>query len=99
MLIKIHIQDYFCVIAPFPNNPNPAEDKDPTRDMDISCQGLMWYARPQLYLNCTVCPAGHTANKHSHIELSLVFFSTLEPINITVILIGSTAAQSVDHDG
>ena len=29
MLIKIHIHDYFCVIAPFPNNPNPAEDLDP----------------------------------------------------------------------
>ena len=30
-----------CVIAPFPNNPNPAEDFDPTRDVDISGQGLM----------------------------------------------------------
>ena len=47
-------QDCVCLIAPFPNNPNPAEDFDPKRDMDISGQGLMWYARPQLFFNCTV---------------------------------------------
>ena len=51
--------------------------------MDISGQGLMWYARPQLFFNCTVCPTGQRARKHRHMELSLVFFSTFEPINIT----------------
>lgn len=51
--------------------------------MDISGQGLMWYARPQLFFNCTVCPTGLKAKKSRHMELSLVFFSTFEPINIT----------------
>ena len=51
--------------------------------MDISGQGLMWYARPQLFFNCTVCPTGQRARKHLHTELSLVFFNTFEPINIT----------------
>ena len=43
----------------------------------------MWYARPQLFFNCTVCPTGLKAKKSRHMELSLVFFSTFEPINIT----------------
>lgn len=72
-----------CLIAPFPYNPNQSEEFDPKRDMDVSGQGLMWYARPQLFFNCTVCPSGRHANKHSHKELSLVYFSTFEPINIT----------------
>jgi len=76
-------QDCVCVIAPYPNNPSPPEDFDPRSDMDISGQGLMWYARPQLFFKCSVCPTGQRANKHRHIELSLVFFSTFEPINIT----------------
>ena len=83
MLYNMLWQDCVCLIAPFPNNPNPAEDFDPKRDMDISGQGLMWYARPQLFFNCTVCPTGQRARKHRHMELSLVFFSTFEPINIT----------------
>ena len=72
------------LIAPFPNNPNPAEDFDPTRDKNISCQGLMWYARLQLFFNCTVCPTERRARKNIHMELSLVFFSAFEPINITL---------------
>ena len=76
-------QDCVCVIAPYPNNPSPPEDFDPRSDMDISGQGLMWYARPQLFFKCSVCPTGQRANKHRHIELSLVFFSTFELINIT----------------
>ena len=46
MLTNIY-GDCICVIAPFPNNPNTAEDFDSTCDMNISCQGLMWYVRPQ----------------------------------------------------
>jgi hypothetical protein len=51
--------------------------------MDISGNGLMWYARPQLFFNCTMCPTGMQARKQRHMEVSLVFFSTFEPINIT----------------
>ena len=74
--MNIYGQDCVCqfVIAQFPNNPNWAEDFDPTWDMDISCQGQMWYTRPQLFFNCTVCLTGRAANKHSYVELSLVFF-------------------------
>ena len=56
-------QDCVCLIAPFPNNPNPPEDFDPKYDMDISGNGLMWYARPQLFFNCTVCPTGKRSKK------------------------------------
>ena len=71
------------MIAPFPNNPNSAEDFDPQCDMDISCNGLMCYARPQLPFNCTVCPTGKRAKKQRRLELSLVYFSTIKPINVT----------------
>ena len=71
-ILNMHVQDCVCVIVTFPNNPNPAEDFDPTRDMDISGQGLQFYARPQLFFYFTVCPKGRAAKKHSHIELSLV---------------------------
>ena len=43
---------------------------------------LMWYAKSQLLLNSTVYPSGRSTGKHSHMELSLVFFSTFDPINI-----------------
>jgi len=46
--------------------------------MDISGQGLMWNARPQLFFNCTVCPTGLRAKKSSHMELSLVFCPVAE---------------------
>ncbi len=47
----------------------------------------MWYARPQLFFNCTVtlCPTGAKGPgfSASHKEVSLVNFSTFEPINLT----------------
>ena len=33
--------------------------------------------------SCTVCRRGHQDNRPSHKELSLVFFSTFEPINLS----------------
>ena len=41
MLINVDGQGCVCIIAPFPNNPNPAEHFDPASDIDISGQGLM----------------------------------------------------------
>ena len=76
-------QDCVCLIAPYPYNPDPPEDFNRTRDMDISGEGLMWFARPQLFFKCTLCPTGMKARKQRHMEVSLVFFSTFEPINIT----------------
>ena len=45
----------------------------------------MWYARPQLFFNCTLCPTGAQAAWYSstHKEVSLVYFSTFEPIELT----------------
>ena len=83
------------MIAPFPNNPNLPEDFDPKYDMDISGNGLMWYARPQLFFNCTVCPTAMRGKKHSHLELSLVYFRTFEPINITP----PSVMQHIEHNG
>ncbi len=55
---------------------------------DLTGDGLVWYARPQLFFNkfnCTLCPKGLKASVHSgsHKEVSLVNFSTFEPIDLT----------------
>ena len=52
-------------------------------DMDLSCNDLLWYARPQLIFRCTVCPTGSLQTPSKHRELALVFFSTFEPITLT----------------
>jgi len=70
-------------VAPFPYNPKPADQFDFKTDMDLKGNGLLWYARPQLFFNCTVAPRGQLRRQESHLELSLVFFSTFEPINLT----------------
>ena len=75
-------QDCVCFIAPFPFNIQAVEEFDPSADFNITGEGNMWYARPQLFFSCTVCSCGHQENRSSHKELSLVFFSTFEPINL-----------------
>ena len=53
-------------------------------DFDLSGDGLVWYARPQLFFNCTLCPTGAKGPEFSasHKEVSLMYFSTFEPINL-----------------
>jgi len=51
--------------------------------MDLDGEGLVWYAKPQLFFNVTLCPTGKARNSFSHKQVSLVFFSTFEPINLT----------------
>ena len=70
-------------MAPAPYNDKPVEEFDFNQDMDFSGNGLLWYAKPQLFFNITVAPTGHLYNKGRHVQLSLVFFSTFEPINLT----------------
>jgi hypothetical protein len=55
------------------------------RDFDLTGNGLVWYARPQLFFNCTLCTRGCQSPEYSanHKEVSLVYFSTFEPINLT----------------
>jgi hypothetical protein len=55
------------------------------KTIDLTEDGLVWYARPQLFFKCTLCPTGLKATMHSgsHKEASLVYFSTFEPIDLT----------------
>ena len=76
-------QDCVVVLAPFPNNPNPVESFNVKTDFDLQGDGLVWYARPQLFFNCTLCPTGAKGFSGSHKEVSLVCFSTFEPIELT----------------
>jgi hypothetical protein len=52
-------------------------------DFDISGDGILWNARPQLLFKCTLCPAGRKLQPDTHVEVDLVFFSTFQPINLT----------------
>jgi hypothetical protein len=56
-----------------------------TWPVDLSGDGLLWYARSHLFFNCTVAPIGQLERKARHAELSLVLreFSTFEPIKLT----------------
>ncbi len=76
-------QDCVVILAPYPNNPNPVESFNIKTDFDIQGNVLVWYARPQLFFNCTLFPTGTKGRSASHKEVSLVYFSTFEPINLT----------------
>ncbi len=43
----------------------------------------VWYARPLLFFNCTLCPTARMAATNEHMVVSLVFFRTFEPISLT----------------
>jgi hypothetical protein len=80
------VQDVVVVLAPFPNNPNPVDEFDVARDFDLKGGGLVWYARPQLFFNVTLCRLGEKQHLPGHRdkEVTLVYFSTFEPINLTL---------------
>ena len=59
------------------------DDFDPQEHMDLSGEGLMWYGKPQLFFNVILCPPGKRHNSFTHKHVSLVFFSTFEPIRLT----------------
>ncbi len=61
----------------------PLEDFDPLTDFDMTGGDDFWFIRPQLFFSCCLCPTGQTEDKFSHREVSLVFFSTFEPISFT----------------
>ncbi len=69
--------------APYPNNPKSVESFNIKTDFDIQGNGLVWYASPQLFFNCTLCPTGAKGLSCSHKEVFLVYFSTFEPIKLT----------------
>ncbi len=61
----------------------PLEDFDPLTDFDMTGGDDVWFAQPQLFFSSSLCPTGQMEDKASHIEVSLVFFSTFEPISLT----------------
>jgi hypothetical protein len=65
------------------NNQNPVDEFNVVRDFNLKGGGLVWYARPQLLFNVTLCRLGEKQHLPGHKEVSLVYFSTLEPINLT----------------
>ncbi len=56
---------------------NQVESFNATTDFDLQGDCLVWYARPQLFFNCTFCPTGanEPGYRASHKEVSLVYFS------------------------
>ena len=83
LIFPYNWQDCVCLVAPYPYGPSTKDQFNVKTDMDLIGDGLLWYARPQLFFNCTVAPVGQLARKARHTELSLVFFSTFEPIKLT----------------
>jgi hypothetical protein len=62
---------------------DPKRIGDPLTDFDMTGGDDVWFARPQLFFSCSLCPPGQTEDKYSHREVALVFFSTFEPISLT----------------
>ena len=71
------------MVAPRPYNPNGPETFDLSSDFDMSGANLLWYARLQLLFRCTLCPTGALQDRKAYKEVSLVFFITFEPVELT----------------
>ena len=82
-ILTLLVQDTLCLVAPYPFRLEPLEEFDPLSDLDMTGGDDIWYARQQLFFSCTLCPTGQMEDKASHLEFSLVFFSTFEPISLT----------------
>ena len=78
-----YIQDCVCLVAPYPFRLEPFDEFNFMWDFDITGGGEVWYARPQLFFKCKVCPTGAMDFPRRHKEFSLIFFSTFEPISLT----------------
>ena len=72
-----------CLIVPFPFNDQQPKLFNPATDFDMSGAGKIWYAQPQLFFTCLVCPRGQKTETSSHRKLSLVFFNTFDPIQLS----------------
>ncbi len=88
-------QDCVVVLAPYPNNLNPAESFNVNTDFDLQGDDLLWHVHPQLFFNCTSC---RQAPRCTHKEGSLVYFSTFEPIDLTPDSITQRAGVSMLYD-
>ena len=83
-MISYFEQDCVVLLAQYPNNQNQVESFNIKTNFDLQ-DCLVWYARQQLFFNFTLCPTGAQAAGFSstHKEVSLVYFSTFEPIELT----------------
>ncbi len=99
-VISCREQDCVVVLAPYPNKPNPVESFNLKTDFDLTGDGLVWYARSQHFFNCTLCPTGAKWSVYSgsHKEVSLVYFSTFEPIDLTPGSIMQRAGVPMTYD-
>ena len=52
-------------------------------EFDVSGENLLWYCRLQLMFRCTLCPARAFQASQCYFEVSLAFFSTFEPVELT----------------
>ena len=78
-----HISPGLCLFdCPLPEPPQPPRDLQYATDFDMSGNCLLWYCRLQLLFRCTLCPAGAFHDTLRHTEVSLAFFSTVEPVNL-----------------
>ena len=57
-IVLFLLQDCVCLVAPYPFRSEPIDEFNVTRDFDITGAGDVWYARPQLFFKCTLCPTG-----------------------------------------
>ncbi len=57
-MISCREQDCVVILAPYPKNPNPVESFNLKTDFDLTGDGLVLYAHPQLFFNGTLCPTG-----------------------------------------
>jgi hypothetical protein len=78
-VISCREQDCVVVLAPYPNNPNSVESFKVNTDFDLTGDGLVSYAHPQLFFNYILCPTGLKASVHSglHKEVSQVYLNIL----------------------
>ncbi len=79
------MQEVVFILVPFPNNPDPVAEFNVVCDFDLNGDGLVWYARPQLFFNGTLCSCCCQSPEYlaNHKEVSLVYSSTFDPINVT----------------
>jgi hypothetical protein len=84
-MISCCVQDWVVLLTPNPNNQNLVESFNFKTDFGLQGDCLVWCVCPQLFFNCTLCPTGakEPGYSASHKEVSLVYFSTFEPINLT----------------
>ncbi len=62
-LLNHLMQDVLCLVAPYPFRLEPLHEFNPLTDFDMTGGDDMWYARPQLFFSCTLCPTGQMGDK------------------------------------